>query len=44
MYGRKMSQDRLKNEKLLLPADEKGNLDLNYMEKFIKNLPYGDKI
>ena len=44
MYGRKMSRDRFLKESLLLPVDSVGNLNWNYMEEYIKKLPYGDII
>lgn len=44
MYGRKMSRDRFLKESLLLPVDSVGNPNWNYMEEYIKKLPYGDII
>ncbi|EOU1670480.1 restriction endonuclease subunit S [Clostridium perfringens] len=44
IYGRKLTEERLKKEVIKLPVDEKNNLDLGFMENYIKLLPYGDKI
>jgi len=35
---------RLAETEVLLPAQENGNPDWQYMEDYIKSLPYGDKI
>lgn len=43
-YGRAFKMDSIKNTKLKLPIDDKGNPDWEYMEKFILQLPYGDII
>lgn len=43
-FGRKAFYNRFKNETIILPANEKGEIDWNYMENFIKSLPYSDKI
>ena len=43
-FGRKAFYNRLKNETIILPANEKREIDWNYMENFIKSLPYSDKI
>lgn len=43
-YGFKFNADRMKNQKLLLPMDSKGNPDWNFMESYIKSLPNGDLI
>ena len=37
-YGIQLNGDRLKNLKLLLPADKNGNLNWQYMSNFIKKL------
>lgn len=42
MYGRKMTIERFLKEKIVLPVTEDGKPDWIYMEKFIKELPYGD--
>jgi hypothetical protein len=41
-YGRKFNQERIKNTKLLLPVDKNNNPDWQYMENYIKSLPYAD--
>lgn len=42
-YGRKFNQNQIKNTELFLPS--KGELpDFDYMERYIKSLPYSDKI
>ena len=43
-YGYKTSNDRIKNTILKLPADSDGNPDWQFMEDYIKSLPYGDRI
>ncbi|MDR2458253.1 MAG: restriction endonuclease subunit S [Clostridiales Family XIII bacterium] len=40
-FGRKFSQDRIKNTKLLLPV-KNDKPDFTYMENYIKSLPYAD--
>ena len=37
-HGYSISQDRLKNMKIMLPSDEHGNPDYGYMEQYTKNL------
>ena len=44
MYGRKLTIERLKEEQFLLPVMENGEIDLQYMEDFIKSLPFADRI
>lgn len=39
-YGRKCSQTKLKNAKIMLPATSKGEPDYQWMEEYIKGLPY----
>lgn len=34
-YGYKLSNQRLKKQKVLLPIDEDGNIDFDFMEKYI---------
>lgn len=36
-FGFKRKEDRLKNERILLPVDDNGKPDYNYMEQFIMN-------
>ena len=42
-YGRKCSQDRMKQIKIKLPA-KNGEPDFEFMESFIKSLPYSSSI
>ncbi len=37
-FSREMTDPRLKREKLLLPVDESGNPDFDYMEQYMKNI------
>ena len=37
-YGYKMGTNRIKRQKILLPADDNGNPDYNYMEQYMINL------
>ena len=39
-YGRKCSQTRLRSSKIKLPATEDGNPDFEFMERYIKSIPY----
>ena len=39
-YGLKCSQTRLRNMKIKLPVDSNGNPDWQFMEDYIKSLPY----
>lgn len=43
-YGRKLSKTRLNREKILLPVNSEGNIDLEFMEKYIKQLEYSNYI
>ncbi|MDR3307244.1 MAG: N-6 DNA methylase [Endomicrobium sp.] len=43
-YGRKASQDRLKQSSIKLPVNEQGSPDWKYMENYIKSLPYSSNI
>ncbi len=43
-YGRKLTKTRLENEIIKLPINEQNELDFNFMERYIKSLPYSDKI
>lgn len=43
-FGRKRSQTRIKKEKLFLPVNKKGEIDFEFMEKYIKSLPYSSNI
>ncbi len=39
-YGRKSGIERMKESKIKLPVDSKGNPDWKFMENYIKSLPY----
>lgn len=39
-FGRKRSQTRIRQEKLFLPVNKKGEPDFDFMEDYIKSLPY----
>lgn len=43
-YGRVVSKDRLKELYLYLPVDKNKNPDWEYMEAFIKSLPYSSNL
>jgi hypothetical protein len=43
-YGRKASQTRLKERSIKLPANSAGEPDWEYMESYIKSLPYSKSI
>lgn len=43
-YGRKMGTARLQTMVIKLPATDEGKLDIDYMESYIKSLPYSDRI
>ncbi len=43
-YGRKKRRDIIMNVMIKLPADAKGNPDWQFMEDYIKALPYGDRL
>jgi len=43
-YGRAFKMDSIKNTEINLPITQEGNPDWEYMECFIKRLPYGDKL
>jgi len=43
-YGRKWTLDKMKESPIKLPVDKKGNPDWDYMENYIKALPYSDRI
>ncbi|MGL4358431.1 MAG: restriction endonuclease subunit S [Cetobacterium sp.] len=43
-YGRKFSQNRIKESIIKLPINSLGNPDWEYMENYIKSLPYSNKI
>ncbi|MBO6155575.1 MAG: restriction endonuclease subunit S [Lachnospiraceae bacterium] len=43
-YGRAFLMDRIKETLVKLPADTNGNPDWEFMENYIKSLPYGDRL
>lgn len=43
-YGRKWNLDRMNISKIKLPIDKKGNPDYEFMETYIKSLPYSDSM
>ncbi|EAI2136573.1 hypothetical protein EKP34_02750 [Campylobacter upsaliensis] len=43
-YGRARNLGRVESEIIKLPINHKGELDFEFMENYIKSLPYGDKI
>ena len=43
-YGRARILGKLKDEIIKLPVDKEGNPDWQFMEDYIKSLPYGDRI
>lgn len=43
-YGRAYLMDRIKDTIMKLPADMDGNPDWQFMENYIKALPYGDRL
>lgn len=43
-YGRKWHVERMNISKIKLPINDKNELDLEYMEAFIKSLPYSSQL
>ena len=43
-YGRKWTMEKMKDTIIKLPAKADGSPDYNYMEAYIKTLPYSDRI
>lgn len=43
-YGRKLGTKRIQKMVIKLPCNKNGTPDYEYMEKYIKSLPYSDKI
>lgn len=43
-YGRKWTLDKMKETTIKLPGRADGNPDFAYMERYIKSLPYSDRI
>lgn len=44
IYGRKLTKSRLNSERIKLPVNKKGEIDLEYMKKYMMSLPYSNKI
>ena len=43
-YGRKWTLEKMKETTIKLPSNKDGNPDFAFMEKYVKSLPYSDKI
>lgn len=43
-YGRKWTMEKMKKSTVLLPTAQDGNPDWDWMENYIKSLPYSDRI
>jgi len=43
-YGRKVTEDKYLSEVIMLPATSDNKPDYAFMERYIKSLPYGDRI
>lgn len=43
-YGRKWTLDKMKETIIKLPSNNSGSPDFEFMENYIKSLPYGDRI
>jgi hypothetical protein len=43
-YGRKWTMEKMKQSVIKLPADAQGSPDWGYMERYVKSLPYADRI
>ena len=43
-YGRTAGKTNIENMTLRLPIDASGQPDWNYMEEYMKSLPYGDRL
>lgn len=43
-FGRKAFRNKFENDSILLPVNSKGNIDWDFMENYIKALPYSEKI
>jgi len=43
-YGRKWETERMKESKMKLPIDTKGNPDFSFMEEYVKSLPYSSSL
>jgi hypothetical protein len=43
-YGRKVTEAKYLEEKIMLPIVSKGMPDFKFMEQYMKSLPYGDRV
>jgi restriction endonuclease S subunit len=43
-YGRKWTMEKMKQSIVKLPVTAQGSPDWDYMEDYMKNLPYGDRV
>jgi hypothetical protein len=43
-YGRKWTMEKMKQSVIKLPATAKGKPDWGFMERYVKSLPYADRI
>ncbi len=43
-YGRKWTMDKMEKSLVKLPATPQGSPDFDYMEQYVKSLPYSDRI
>ena len=43
-YGRKWTMEKMKKSLVKLPVTAEGLPDFDYMEQYIKSLPYSDRI
>lgn len=43
-YGKKFNQEKIRNTKIKLPVDSKSNPDWQFMEDYMKSLPYSASI
>ena len=43
-FGRKRSQTRIREEKIFLPSTKQGKPDFEFMENYIKSLPYSSSL
>ena len=43
-YGRKWTLENMRNTMIKLPADQEGKPDWEWIESYIKGLPYGDRL
>ena len=41
-FNREINDKRIKREKILLPLNDKGEIDYEYMEQYVKNILIGN--